>query len=298
MATPAVVTAALVLPYAAVLAVPAVPTWVERALAVALAVVLGWLLATAGGNDAVYTAVWNGLRPLTPLAALAACVTLAGRRMAAPLDARGRQIVFLLAAVASLVSLVQFPYAFGIYFCYAAPLVALALAAVVEVRSTPRLAHLVVLAFYFGFAVLWMNTGFVQALGLRYIADAQINVMSLPRSSLTVYGDRKHEYERIAALVNAYAKSEYIWAAPDAPEVYFLTAKRNPTRTIFDIFDEPDGRTARILAALDAHDVTIVVLNTKPNFSPATMDPELAAGLAARFPRAEMVGRFQVRWRS
>jgi hypothetical protein len=43
--------------------------------------------------------------------------------------------------------------------------------------------------------------------------------------------------------------------------------------------------------------VTVAVLNQRPDFSPATIDPALAAGLLARFPRAEIVGRFQVRWR-
>jgi hypothetical protein len=80
--------------------------------------------------------------------------------------------------------------------------------------------------------------------------------------------------------------------------VYFLTGLRNPTRTIFDFFDEPEGRTARILGALDARGVNVVVINHDEALSfSAQPAADLRAGLEARYPHGRAVGQFEVRWR-
>ena len=294
MALPPTYTLTLALPYALLLILPALPKLVERVLAVALAVGLGIVLWKAGTDTFYYLSVWWGLRPLVPLAALVAAWILVRRADAE--SARQRQLVFLFATVAALASLVQFPYAFGIYFCYAAPLVVLALAALVAARPSPRLLHLIVLVFYFGFAVLWLNRGFIRSIGLRYIPDGQTARLNLPRADLLVYEDRKLQYEQVMALVGRYATTDSIYAAPDVPEMYFLAAKRNPTRTIFDIFDDRVGRTARILGAIDARDVKVVVINSKPEFSPE-LDDDLADGLARRFRTWTQIGRYRVGWR-
>jgi hypothetical protein len=294
MALPAPLTLVAALPYAGLL-LASVPPRIERALALVLTLALVGVAATAGAHPAVYRAVWYSVRPLVPIGAIAACLILSRSAPATAPDAVARQRLFLLVAVASLVSLVQFPYAFGIYFCYAAPLVVLALAAVVGARPAPRLLHLCVLVFYLAFALLWLNPGYIRGIGLRYIPDGQTARLALERGGLLVYEDRKLEYERLITLVRQHA-GDFIYAAPDAPEIYFLSARRNPTRTIYDIFDQPEGRTARILGLLDAHDVKVAVIHSKPEFSPP-LDPELARGLTARFPFAQQVGRFEVRWR-
>lgn len=296
MALPAPGTLVAALPYAVLLFAPALPQRFERPLAAALAVALAALVAFAGTNRDVYQAIWLGLRPLVPLGALVV-VAMAGRRDTDPAGVRRREIAFLLVAGASFVSLVQFPYAFGIYFCYAAPLVALALAAIVRARPSPRLLHLAVLAFYVAFATLWLNRGFVRGFGVRFIFDGPTAELQAERAAgIRVYDDVKAEYDGVLALVRQHARSPYIYAGPDSPELYFLAERRNPTKTLFDIFDDPDGRTARILAAIEAKDVDVVVLNTRPEFSPhAPLD--LMQGLGDRFPSWQQVGHFNVGWR-
>jgi hypothetical protein len=106
--------------------------------------------------------------------------------------------------------------------------------------------------------------------------------------------DEATEYERLIPLVQAHATSELIYAGPDCPEVYFLAARRNSGRELFDFFDDTDHR-ARVLQAIESHDVRVVVLNSRPAFS--RRDRDLETALAERFPHTETVGRFQVRWR-
>ena len=59
---------------------------------------------------------------------------------------------------------------------------------------------------------------------------------------------------------------------------------------------EPEGRTERILSALEREGVRVIALNRLPRFSgpPA---PDLLAALESRYPRATIVGQFLVRWR-
>jgi hypothetical protein len=297
MALPPALTLLTALPYAALLvAAPSLSPGVERAVALALAVALGAVVATAGTHPSIYLAVWFTLRPLTLVATVAACVLLARPLRAGTIGNAQRQALFLLVAGASMVSLVQFPYAFGIYFCYAAPLIATAIVAVVCARPGPRLLHLCVLGFYFVFAMLWLNTGFIRTIGVRYIKDEQVSRLNLERATLRVYAGHKDQYEHLVALVREHAHSAFIYAAPDAPEVYFLTALRNPTRGTYDIFDDAEGRVARILHLIDEKNVRVVVINQRPEFSPP-LDAELATGLTARFRHWETVGRFQVGWR-
>ena len=98
-------------------------------------------------------------------------------------------------------------------------------------------------------------------------------------------------------MLRARAKGGYTWASPDCPEVYFLSGLKNPTRTLFDFFDDTTGRTPRILEALEKHGVTVIVLNAGPAFSVLPPD-DLVAELERRYPYAANVGPFHVRWRS
>jgi hypothetical protein len=84
--------------------------------------------------------------------------------------------------------------------------------------------------------------------------------------------------------------------APDAPDVYFLSGRRNPTRTLYDLFDDLTLRTARVLSALREKDVRVVAINTGLEFSNVVSD-DLRAALEREYPRAESVGGFEVRWR-
>jgi len=63
-----------------------------------------------------------------------------------------------------------------------------------------------------------------------------------------------------------------------------------------DLFDEPEGRTAGILAMLDREGMRLAVINTVPEF-PARMDPRVVQDLERRFPGRRIVGRFRVLWR-
>ncbi len=300
MPLPGMVSALAVLPYAGLLIVPMF--WRigrERLVVPILAtVLLGWLVL-CGYDGSAYRLVWYSARPLVPVLAVTTAVLLARETRAGRLPPTRGSEVLLLAAMAATLSLVQYPYASGIYFCYVAPIVALAIVSVVAAQpSAPRLLHLCVLGFYLLFAVVWLNTNFVRVANVQYMPVEQDRLLSGNRGGIRVQEVERDMYAALVREVQAHsAAGSYIYAAPDCPEVYFLAARKNPTRTLYDMFDDPHERTERLIATMDQHAVTTVVVNRFPEFS-APITGVLADGIKSRFTNARPIGRFVVLWRA
>ena len=262
-----------------------------RVLAAVAAVVGGCLLFT-GDSLPVYRGVWLGMRPLLVIAVVAGLVLL-GRRSRDEDDDRDA-ITFLLIAVTAVHGLIQFPMSAPVYFFYAAPLLALtALGIFATTRAAPPVP-LVLAAFYILFTAQWFHTGYIYQMGDYYAAHPPTEPLQLERGGIRVVPQEKTEVETMAAYVAQFATGDYILALPDAPEVYFLTAKRNPTRTLFDFFDDREGRVDRIIEALDHHQVNLVVLNDGPAVFSEPPPPALLEVLMERYPLAVRTGRFLI----
>ena len=276
---PGAASALAALPVAALLGIVPLPrVGAQRAvLGLLLLVLLGFLVLSRH-------AVWYSVRPLLPLTVLVGVWQLG--RAGADLAPQSRQQLFLVLSVAALVSLVQFPFAAPIYFAYVAPLAALAALTVVAAeRRRLRLFPGAVLALYLVFAVV--NT---------HPSHEQSAPLALARGGLIVPAREAARYDSLVSLLRAHATGAYAYAAPDCPEVYFLAALRNPTRTIWDFLDDSADRTARVVRALDDHYVTAVAIDTRPPFS-GPLSPDLIDSLARRYPQREPVDGFLVRWR-
>ena len=253
-----------------------------------------------GSKAGVYTLLWMSLRPLVPLATLG-CALWLMRETAEPLP---RSQLFCVAAMTALASLVQFPYAFGVYFLYVAPLLVV-LFAFLASRQPAALRRLwvVVACFHFGFALLWVNTGFVRTMGMRYFPDPSDTYLELPRAGLIVDRLNAQAYTQVVRAIEAHSEpSAYIYAAPDCPEVYFLSGRRNPTRTFYDLFDRDyagaeERRAQRILETLEDHAVDVAVICKYPEFSSRISRP-LTEQLERRFPWSiDVKPLFTVRFR-
>ena len=264
---------------------------------VALVVVCVALLVITGVNGPVYRFVWHSVRTALPLMTMAGVLVLA-RPRAADADApllRARCLLLL--AVASVCNLVQFPFAAPVYFCYVAPLVALVAVALSSyLRPMPRAVPMSLLGFYLAFPLLRTNDSTLATMGMAYRPYVETVPLGLPRGDLRVPTFHAEAYRRVVWLVERHAKGGYTWASPDMPEIYFLTGLRNPTRSLFEFFDDPTDRSARILKALDDRGVTAIVMNRRPVFS-APLTDDLITPLEERFPYAANAGPLQVRWR-
>jgi hypothetical protein len=267
--------------------------WMILPLAAGLAVVV----VAAGSNAMLYRGVWYSLRPLVPVLTIAGVWVLARPRVADEESPLLRTQAMLLLAVTALCSLVQFPFPAEIYFCYVAPLALLTAVALFRyLRTVTPPVPATIAAFYMAFAVVRVNTSTLGTMGITYEPYMRTERLPLERGAIDVPSVHAAGYPLLLRALHERARGGYTWAAPDCPEIYFLSGLRNPTRSLFEFFDGVDGHAERVLRALDEHGVTAVVLNREPAFSPR-LDAGLVAALERRYPYAMEIGPFQVRWR-
>lgn len=267
----------------------------ERLLVVAT-LVFG--LVAGRSSIAGHQIAWFSVRTLIPVIVTAGVIVLVFPGLARHQRSERRQQVLLALVVAAMMGLLQFPYAAPSYTWYVAPVVVVAALAVLSLigRST-GFAAAAACAFYLAFGGLVVNRSSIHYAGYRYQYDAQPAALALTRGRIRMRPWEKEIYERLVGLIQTHAAGDVIYATPDCPEVYFLAAKRNPTRHVYEFLDQAPSRAEDVLELLNREAVHVVVLNTSPDFS-AEVSLEVRRALAAQFPDSAVVADFVVRWRS
>ena len=271
----------------------------EPVLAVALFALLGAVLY-GGQNPVVYRVAWGAARAM-PLVAVVTLIWMlverpdnrGGVELGAP---RLRAQLVLLVTMAAFVALVQFPYATPTYFCYGAAMTVLALSALVAAQPrAPRRVHLAVAAFFFAFALVFVNQSYGWNLGVAFIPYHPDSLLDLDRGGLRVPADDKQTYEELVRVLRQHAAGGTIYAGPDCPEVYFLSGFPNATRAIFELLTPERQDAAWMAGVLARSPIRAAVINTQPSFS-RPLDPGVVTMLERRFPSSLRVGRFVVRF--
>lgn len=262
-----------------------------------IAILIPLVLILARYSKYLYQLLWSTIWVLAPVLVLIGTSEMITTRDR--LSVKRRQKVFLTLSVMSACSLIQFPFSNTIYFCYIAPLVVLAAAAIVGLMDhPPRLAAIAMICFCFLFAVLELTPGFVYHLGVEYAPDTQTVLLSLPRSGgLRVTAQSADEYVGVVNLIHEHARGNYILAKPDSPEVYFLSGFHSPTDTFFDFYEDTNGRTQRALEAIHSHNINLVVLNHRPPFA-GPISADFQSAVEQEFPNRAEAGDFEVRWKN
>jgi hypothetical protein len=272
--------------------------WKQVLFAVSMVILIPSLVLLARRSRYYYQHVWSTVWVFAPVVVVVGVGLLARWSWLNRLESIPRQRLFLTLSVTAACSLIQFPFSNTIYFCYIAPLVLLAITAVVSsMDPPPRLAVAGMMCFCFVYVVFDLTPGFVYHLGAEYAPDTQTVRLTMPRAGgLRVTAASAREYEALSSLIHEHARGECILAKPDSPEVYFLSGFRDPTGIFFDFYEDPSGRTQRALAVIDAHNVNLVVLNHRPPFSDPIIADDLKAALEREFPNHADAGDFEVRW--
>ena len=256
------------------------------------------VLIYSAAIPSIYQFGWYSLKVAIPALVLsgAAILWLSGVR--GKLTILRQQQIMLLVSLASLCSLIQFPFEAQVYFFYVAPLLILmATALFSSAANPPRFVLAVLGGFYLLFAVFRATPSFIDQVGFRFSPDIQVQRLNLPRAGgLRVEPDVARVYEQLIPLVQSHAEGRFIYAAPDCPEVYFFSGLQSPTRYGFDFVDNPTGHTERVLQALKKLNVNVVSIRKVPKFS-GPLSPDLLNALEIRYPHYEVVGFFEVRWR-
>ena len=245
-------------------------------------------LLVAYRQEAAFQSIWLSLSAAIPIA------TLVG----AFIVLRGNERLFLLTAVTALCSLVQFPFSAPVYFCYIVPFVVLLVAATIATRPQVSSAGAIVVLAFFAFAGLALiDPGDIYTLGDHFEKPVLSgHLQATGAENLRILPQQAALYNAMIPVVVDHARGDFVFASPSAPEVYFLSGKRNPAHWTFDFFDEHATDPAFVHSMLEAHRINLVVINTTPDFDPAPTD-EMMALYTRLYPHSQKFGRFEVRWR-
>ena len=256
----------------------------DRLLAAGLGIVGSLLFLIAyfifPGTDfanSVYVWTFHSIRMIVP----ALCGLLAFQVIKHGKTSNQRYILFVGCAMTSLTSLVQYPYSFGIYFCYIAPIVLITANVLLHAESgttsrpSPNKTWWATQTLLLVFGVLWLNTSHIRGFGVEHIPTPLARYTQsdeIPRLGLAVHPTDIAEYKFVRTLINSLtADNDSILAFPDCPEVYFLSEKSNPTVVIYDFFATAemtvDETEDYYIGLLDEHQPAVVVLNRVPEFS-------------------------------
>jgi hypothetical protein len=245
----------------------------------------------------IYRSIWYSLRPMLAFLSIIAVWLLVNKSPTGQSERVDRHLLMLMLAVGSFGNLVQFPYAFGVYFYYFAPLLILvALFLLKACQFKLQEMHAMVLLFYTLVAVVWLNSSFVRTVGTQAVPDDWTYRMRSERAGLRVDRGTGEIYDALVSFLieRDHGRHGYIYAGPDSPELYFLSDTKNPQRVALDIF-ESDSRSAkdRISSYILEFQIETVVVNQSPEFS-KPLDEECLKWLQGRFLHSRRFRNFVV----
>lgn len=261
--------------------------------ALLLAGYLSFVLSFGGRWPIVYALGWFPLAtgPHVLVAAVAGALW-SSRSEENPSTTAGQQLM-LLATVTALCSVIQFPFSAPVYFLFVAPFVLLLAAAFFRRAGVPAYLVGLLAGFYLLFAVL---PGTRFTLVLPYATQGPLTKLMISRGGILVPASDEKLYTEVVRLIQAHAKNEYIYAAPDCPELYFLTGLKSPTRHYFEFAEDEEGHAEKMLRTLTANEINVVAINRQPLFA-KELAPDMKAALEQRYPYFVDLAKFQVRWK-
>jgi len=264
------------------------PRGATLAAAIVLAVAAGLL---AHGNDDATDMVNVAIRSvpiLLPFVGLWWCVRSVDEPSRAGLS-------LLLAALAATGQLMQVPYARLAYFLYTAPLVILALAALLGRRRESAVGATVFVTVF----LIVAGAGHPSWNAMVFPPERWAALPS-PRGGLLVWPSDSVRWAGIDRVVSALPPGP-LHAVFESPQYNFLLDRPNPRRIIYDVLaDSMAHDAATTLRQLDSAGANVAILSSpiagdiRPPWS--VMRPHFEAVRRA-FPHEAKIGSVEIRWR-
>jgi hypothetical protein len=268
----------------------------RRVLSFFLVLFAAVVLLTSRIQDLAFIVGLTSALGIIPVLALAGCLALLAQPLVPESGSESNQRVALLLTMATLFSLIQFPFATPGYFYYLAPLAALLAAALTaRLARPPRIILCSATVFYILFPICVIRPYFEGS----HLHPAPENTpLSMSRAGgLHVPRDSAKQFEELIPFVKNLAGENQIFAGPDSPEVYFLAGLKNPTPFLFDSLRDPDVYEREVRSLFDSSDfIKVAVL--KDTIGTATHQLlVLRSFVEPRFPQSQKIGKFTVYWR-
>jgi hypothetical protein len=253
------------------------------------------LLAACLKSALAYTLVIQAVWEIVPVLAIVGSI---GLHLAYKMDIPSeicRQKTLLLLSVTILWSLVQFPFSAPIYFCYVAPLSVLTIAALLSLVPRPSRTNFVICgAFFAVFALFFFRHSYVMAQRFPFPDAERFSRLQIPRAGgIEIPTEQSMDYSELISVIRA-ADGRGFLAAPDCPEVYFLSGTQNPTRFLFEFLEDPLEFERTVQYLLDSRKVTFIIIHENPQFSITQRNILINLARKKGFIKTRTIGDFAV----
>ena len=259
-----------------------------RIVALVLGVALLWFSIRSVEG---YRRLWYFGTSILPLAvATVCCAGYRAWRANRMLD----PVLLALAGITAFQALNQFPFSAPNYYAYVAPLAILtAGAAAAQFHALTRLyAATLILA---GFSGVVLRIGSVHSVGGYPIWWDYAHRLAVPRGGLLVTTYDSVRYGRVVELVARHRSAGAVYAGPELPEVYFLTASKSPGPDSYSLFAAPATDSGQLARVFNPAAADVLVIKRRPMFGPP-LPPDVYRWLADRYPVGERIDTLEVRW--
>lgn len=246
------------------------------------------LLLASGKHELITQLIFESAQMLAPIAIVIGAIELMFQTNGVG-GIRQQQLMLLL-SLSAVCGLVQFPFAAPIYFCYYAPLLILAIFAIVPTEKLRNDGFTLgaLLALFLLTAVIRLAPA--RIFHITFGPGDKLTTLSLPAAGgLRVSSPQN--YEAMVATVQEHSTNRYVLAFPECPEVYFLTGFQNPTR------DDGGALPEDIRRVIAANQTNVVVINQQPHFASSKASPEVLAAIEKAYPQSNVFGKYLIRWR-
>ena len=261
--------------------------WTERRIGIARRIIIistgALLLLSLVWRDQPVQLVWTAARAAAAFAIVLVAWGGAGPADPAPVPLRAA------AWLAAWVALIQFPFAAPIYFAYVIPLYLVVGVGLLQWRGVPPRVSGAIAAGLAALTLVLNHGQTLLSLGFAYASLPPMVPLGLPHTGIEVPLPMAKDYQAIVATLDRW-NARVIVAAPDSPEIYYLSGRPLLDREFFE-FMAPEWGAAELRRRIIAHRADAAVLNLRPGFSQVAID-SVVQGLPARPSADTIIGRF------
>jgi hypothetical protein len=183
---------------------------------------------------------------------------------------------------------IQFPESNAIYALYMVPFAASALAVWTR-RSSTALAISGVLLLISSIVAIQSERGYLY-LATPLADPVELVTLDVDRGGIEI-PKQHHFYVDLVKHLESHGGTA-IYAGPDSPEVYFLSATANPTPVLFDFLAD-DWDIEDLEQLVRGGELSAVVVNRSPDFSSALAQETLET-IESAYPDRTSFGWFEV----
>jgi Dolichyl-phosphate-mannose-protein mannosyltransferase len=269
---------------------PPQPRPIVTALKIISAVIV---LAACLKSVLVYMLVIQAVWEIVPVLAIVGSIGLhlAGKMHIPSEICRQKTLLLLSATIAW--SLVQFPFSAPIYFCYVAPLSVLTMAALLSLVPRPSRTNFVICGAFFAVFALFFDS-YVMSRHFPFPDAERFSRFQIPRAGgIEIPTEQSMVYSELISVIRA-ADGRGFLAAPDCPEVYFLSGTQNPTRFLLEFLEDPLEFERTVQYLLDSRKITFIIIHEDPQFSKTQRNILINLARKNGFIKTRTIGDFAV----